>query len=84
MIEANLARCLTTPPAPAAPFQIGVMLGRAAAGFRLGIVQLPVLPDPSPAGSALPAAMRIATEGKPWAKGKNYWRRAPVSHKRSA
>jgi hypothetical protein len=29
-------------------------------------------------------ATRIATDGKPWAKGKGYWGRIAVSHKRPA
>jgi hypothetical protein len=31
-----------------------------------------------------PARSRIPTAGKPWAKGKDHWRRSPISHKRPA
>jgi hypothetical protein len=31
-----------------------------------------------------PAAARIATAGKPWAKGTTYWRRTPISHQQPA
>jgi hypothetical protein len=37
---------------------------------------------PPPAAAAGPA--RIQTAGKPWAKGKDHWRRSPISHKRPA
>lgn len=33
---------------------------------------------------AAPAARRIVTAGKPWAKDKNHWRRRPIAHPRSA
>ena len=33
---------------------------------------------------AVPATARIATVGKPWAKGKDHWRHSPISHARSA
>ncbi|HVA88506.1 MAG TPA: hypothetical protein VNL71_01555, partial [Chloroflexota bacterium] len=39
--------------------------------------------DP-PAAPAASAATRIATTGKPWAKGKDHWRRRPFPHPRSA
>lgn len=38
---------------------------------------------PTPA-TAPPTATRIATAGKPWAKGKDHWRHSPISHSRSA
>lgn len=51
-------------------------------------------PAPPPAARDAPAALpegagaahaaRIATAGKPWAKGKDFWRRTAVSHPRSA
>jgi hypothetical protein len=51
----------------------------------------PAPPDPStttgdtPASPhAAPTASRIATAGKPWAKGRDYWRRQPACHTRSA
>jgi hypothetical protein len=46
----------------------------------------PAPPDPSISSTEPPAAaaQRIATAGKPWAKGKGYWRRIAVCHTRSA
>ena len=48
---------------------------------------LPPIPLPSstpPPPDLPPPPQRIATAGKPWAKGKNFWRRQPVAHPRSA
>jgi hypothetical protein len=45
----------------------------------------PALPDASTAPPpAAAATQRIATTGKPWAKGPGYWRRIAASHARSA
>ena len=48
----------------------------------------PVLPVPIAAATAAthaaPAPTRILTEGKPWAKGKDHWRRASITHTQSA
>jgi hypothetical protein len=48
-------------------------------------------PDPPAPLAAAPATVppppvptRIQTAGKPWAKGKDYWRRSAISHPRSA
>ena len=43
----------------------------------------PVLPDANPQPAAA-ATQRIATAGKPWAKGPGYWARTAISHKRPA
>ncbi len=46
----------------------------------------PVAP-PQDAGSPPPVparATRIQTEGKPWAKGKDFWHRSPLGRRRSA
>jgi hypothetical protein len=39
--------------------------------------------DASPAAPA-PTVTRIAPAGKPWAKGKDFWRRQPICHARTA
>jgi hypothetical protein len=47
----------------------------------------PVLPGPIAAAAtphAPPAPTRTQTAGKPWAKGKNHWRRISLNHKQSA
>ncbi len=46
----------------------------------------PAPTDPTPADSAAPpiAPQRIVSTGKPWGKGKGYWGRVAVSHRRSA
>jgi hypothetical protein len=40
-------------------------------------------PAPTPADPS-PTTARIATAGKPWAKGKDHWRHSPIRHLRSA
>jgi len=42
-----------------------------------------LLPTPTSA-DVQPTSTRIATAGKPWAKGKDHWRHSPISHPRSA
>jgi len=41
-------------------------------------------PPPAPSAPLPTAAPRIATAGKPYGKGKAYWRRNPICHQRSA
>jgi len=41
-------------------------------------------PPPVSSAPALAAAQRIATAGKPYGKGKDFWRRTPACHHRSA
>ena len=41
-------------------------------------------PAPPAADSPPSGAASIATAGKPWAKGKDFWRRTPIRHRRSA
>lgn len=58
--------------------------GPAAPSTLTPAVQPPA--DTPPRGAPPPAMdrTRIATAGKPWAKGQGYWARAPISHPRSA
>jgi hypothetical protein len=48
----------------------------------------PAVPGPAAApaatAQAAPSSTRIQTAGKPWAKGKDHWRRSPISHKQPA
>lgn len=69
------AACAAAPPATVTPPD------RGAAS-----PPLPAAAAPPPAPSAPPsaAAPRIATAGKPYGKGKDYWRRTPICHPRSA
>jgi hypothetical protein len=44
----------------------------------------PVLEETLPSPTAPRCRTRIQSDGKPWGKGKDYWRRVPVSQQRSA
>jgi len=52
------------------------------------VAPVPVRPMPITAATAItqttPAPTRSQTAGKPWAKGKDYWRRTSIRHKQSA
>jgi hypothetical protein len=61
------------PAAPDAPTPVAAPPGPPA---PLAAATAPTPPAEAPT--------RIPTAGKPWAKGKDYWRRSPITHQRSA
>jgi hypothetical protein len=73
-----LARLHLLPPRAAVAPSTGAAVPAEAA------VPVPVPAAPAPPTSPVAPTTRIATAGKPWAKGPDHWRRQSISHKRSA
>jgi hypothetical protein len=84
-----LTRLRLLPPPAAAPPTCAIAAPAAQPPDQAVPAPPPPVPDTPPPASRTdatrpPVAQCIATAGKPWAKGKDYWRHRPVCHPHSA
>jgi hypothetical protein len=78
-----LHRLRLLPPAALAPATDLVQASAPAAARPAAATHHPDAPVAAPAPPPAPLADHIRTAGKPWVKGKGYWRRVALSHQRA-